>query len=89
MTFFEPDRDKFRCLQLASDALGLGGTAPAVLNAANEVAVGAFLNRRISFEKIPLMIERALAKHTVRRSPELHDIVEIDRQTRNFVETLF
>jgi 1-deoxy-D-xylulose-5-phosphate reductoisomerase len=89
MTFFEPDRDKFRCLQLASDALGLGGTAPAVLNAANEVAVGAFLNRRISFEKIPLMIERALAKHTVRRSPELHDIVEIDRQTRNFVGTLF
>jgi 1-deoxy-D-xylulose-5-phosphate reductoisomerase len=89
MTFFEPDRDKFRCLQLASDALGLGGTAPAVLNAANEVAVGAFLSRRISFEKIPLMIERALAKHTVRRSPELHDIVEIDRQTRNFVGTLF
>jgi 1-deoxy-D-xylulose-5-phosphate reductoisomerase len=89
MTFFEPDRDKFRCLQLASDALGLGGTAPAVLNAANEVAVGAFLNRRISFEKIPLIIERALAKHTVRRSPELHDIVEIDRETRNFVGTLF
>ncbi len=89
MTFFEPDRDKFRCLQLASDALGLGGTALAVLNAANEVAVSAFLNRRISFEKIPLMIEHALAKHTVRRSPELHDIVEIDLQTRNFVGTLF
>ncbi len=89
MTFFEPDREKFRCLQLAFDALSLGGTAPAVLNAANEVAVSAFLNRRISFEKIPLMIERALSKHSVRPSPELHDIVEVDQQTRNFVGTLF
>ncbi|MCX6132493.1 MAG: 1-deoxy-D-xylulose-5-phosphate reductoisomerase [Ignavibacteriales bacterium] len=88
MTFFEPDRDKFRCLGLAYDALALGGTAPAVLNAANEVAVNSFLSRKISFEKIPTVIERALTLHKTRLNPDIHDIIEADRQTRDFVGTL-
>jgi 1-deoxy-D-xylulose-5-phosphate reductoisomerase len=89
MTFFEPDRKKFRCLDLAFDALSLGGTAPAVLNAANEEAVGAFLDRKISFEKIPAIIERTLTAHKTRPSPGLGDIVEADRQARAFAGTLF
>ncbi|MBI3580134.1 MAG: 1-deoxy-D-xylulose-5-phosphate reductoisomerase, partial [Ignavibacteriales bacterium] len=88
MTFFEPDREKFRCLQLACDALALGGTAPAVLNAANEIAVGAFLDKKISFEKIPIVIEKALTQHKVKRSPELPHIIETDKITRSFVGTL-
>lgn len=88
MTFFEPDRDKFRCLGLAYDALALGGTAPTVLNAANEVAVHSFLNHKISFDKIPIVIERALTLHKTRSNPEIQDIIEIDHQTRDFVGTL-
>jgi 1-deoxy-D-xylulose-5-phosphate reductoisomerase len=88
MTFFEPDRTKFRCLDLAYDALSLGGTAPAILNAANEMAVNAFLQRRISFEKIPVVIERALSLHKTLPNPELQDIIEADRQVRALVGTL-
>ena len=88
MTFFEPDRAKFRCLGLAYDALSLGGTAPAILNAANEMAVSAFLQHRISFEKIPIVIERALSLHKTRPNPDLQDIIEADRQVRALVGTL-
>jgi 1-deoxy-D-xylulose-5-phosphate reductoisomerase len=88
MTFLEPDRDKFRCLGLAYDALSLGGTAPAVLNAANEVAVKSFLDRKISFDKIPTVIERALTLHDTRSNPDMRDIIEADHQTRKLVETL-
>jgi 1-deoxy-D-xylulose-5-phosphate reductoisomerase len=88
MTFFEPDRAKFRCLDLAYDALSLGGTAPTILNAANEMAVSAFLQHRVSFEKIPVVIERALSMHKTCPRPDLQDIIEADRQVRAFVETL-
>jgi len=88
MTFLEPDRAKFRCLSLAYDALSLGGTAPTVMNAANEVAVAAFLGKRISFEKIPILIERALNGAKIRLNPELDDILETDGKTRSFVGTL-
>jgi 1-deoxy-D-xylulose-5-phosphate reductoisomerase len=88
MTFFEPDREKFRCLGLAYDALALGGTAPAVLNAANEVAVHAFLDRKISFEKIPVVIERSLSLHKTRLNPDIQDIIEADQLTRTFAGTL-
>ena len=88
MTFFEPDRKKFRCLQLAFDALSLGGTAPAVLNAANEVAVGTFLGGKIRFDRIQAIIEQALLAHTARFSPPLEDIIEADEHTRHFAGTL-
>jgi 1-deoxy-D-xylulose-5-phosphate reductoisomerase len=59
LSFFEPDPVKFPCLRLARAALDCGGTAPVVLNAANEVAVAAFLDRRLPFVEIPELIERA------------------------------
>jgi 1-deoxy-D-xylulose-5-phosphate reductoisomerase len=88
MTFFEPDRVRFPCLSLAYDALSTGGVAPTVLNAANEVAVAAFLEKRISFEKIPILIERALNHGENRSNPELDHILKADSSTRSFVETL-
>jgi 1-deoxy-D-xylulose-5-phosphate reductoisomerase len=89
MTFFEPDREKFRCLSLAYEALSLGGTAPTVLNAANEIAVQGFLRGEISFEKIPIFIERALGGVKMCSNPELEDVFETDRKTRAFVRTLW
>jgi 1-deoxy-D-xylulose-5-phosphate reductoisomerase len=87
MTFFAPDRTKFRCLQLAYDALAMGGTAPTVLNAANEIAVEAFLNKKIKLNQIPELIDRALALHRVQSTPELDDIIEVDRVTREQVRS--
>lgn len=88
MTFYQPDREKFRCLQLAFDALALGGTAPAAMNAANEIAVEAFLTRKVSFQRIPQLIEEALSSHRVRPQPELEHIIETDTSTRAFVRAL-
>ncbi len=82
MTFFEPDKERFPCLQLAFDALTEGGTIPAVMNAANEVAVAKFLNNDITFMEIPAMISRAMEKHSNRTNPSLEEIVEADRETR-------
>ncbi len=89
MTFFEPDRKKFRCLQLAYDALAAGGTAPAALNAANEVAVEGFLAKQIGFDQIPLFIEKALEAHRVVQSPTLEQTITADHETRTFTRTLF
>ena len=88
MTFFEPDRRKFRCLQIAYDVLSLGGTAPAAMNAANEVAVEAFLNRHISFGKIPDLIERTVSWHKNKPAPDLDDIIEADSVSRKFVRSI-
>lgn len=88
MTFFEPDRKKFRSLQLAYDALALGGTAPAVMNAANEAAVDLFLQQKISFLKISEITERALGNQTPKGSPDLQDIIEADQAARRFVHSI-
>lgn len=87
MTFFAPDKTKFRCLQLAYDALSIGGTAPTVLNAANEVAVEAFLDKKISLRQIPELIDKALSNHRPCQTPELDDIIEVDRATREQVRS--
>lgn len=88
MTFLEPDRKKFRCLQLAFDALSSGGTTPTVMNAANEVAVEAFINRKISFDRIPQLIDQAMSGYRHHRSPELPDIIAADSWTRRSVSSL-
>ncbi len=88
MTFLEPDRTKFRCLQLAYDALNLGGTIPAVMNAANEMAVGAFLDKKISFNRIPELVEEAVSSHTMKPSPDLQDILEADKTARHRITSL-
>ena len=63
LSFSEPDRERFPCLRLAYDALARGGTVPAVMNAANEVAVEAFLNNRLSFLEISQVIEKVMYQH--------------------------
>jgi 1-deoxy-D-xylulose-5-phosphate reductoisomerase len=85
MTFFAPDMEKFRCLALAFEALRCGGTAPAVMNAANEVAVQEFLEGHIAFSAIPEMIDAALAAHQPTPHPELADILRADHEARSFV----
>ena len=88
MTFFAPDLNKFHCLQLAYDAMASGGTAPAILNAANEIAVQAFLEKKISFDRIPELIEQALSKQTNHVSPDLEHTFQSDHNTREYVRTL-
>jgi 1-deoxy-D-xylulose-5-phosphate reductoisomerase len=81
-TFKEPDMEKFSCLGLAMKAGKTGGTLPSVLNAANEVAVLAFLECRLSFDKIPVVIEQTLAHHTNQPKPSLDDILNADQWAR-------
>lgn len=88
MTFFKPDLNRFRCLGLAFDALRSGGTMPAALNAANEVAVDRFLNGRISFPQIPDTICRTMDQHTSTTNPTLDDIVEADASARRFAASI-
>ncbi len=86
LTFKKPDLDKFPCLALAYTAGKTGGTLPAVLNASNEMAVQAFLNRRIPFVKIPGVISKIMEIHPVVANPELSDIIEADRWAREYAE---
>lgn len=88
LTFFEPDLTKFECLKLAFEAINEGGTAPCILNAANEVAVKKFLNKEIKFSHIPLLINKALDRVENCFSPDLETIFEYDRKTREYVITL-
>jgi 1-deoxy-D-xylulose-5-phosphate reductoisomerase len=85
MTFFKPDKNKFECLQLAYDVLAEGGTAPGVLNAANEVAVEKFLAGKLPFHKIPDVISSALGKIKSIQNPTITDIEEADRSARDVV----
>lgn len=87
LTFEKPDFDAFPCLRLAFDALKLGGTMPAVLNAANEVAVSLFLKEKIGFLDIPAIIEDTMKRHVVNKRPNLDDIIEVDRWARETVES--
>jgi 1-deoxy-D-xylulose-5-phosphate reductoisomerase len=82
LTFFRPDLAKFRCLQLAYDSLGAGESMPAVMNAANEVAVEAFLAGRICFLDIPAAIERTMSFHQPHRLGAFDDVLAIDRWAR-------
>jgi 1-deoxy-D-xylulose-5-phosphate reductoisomerase len=84
LTFCEPDVKRFPCLRLAFDALHTGGTAPAVVNAANEIAVAAFLQEHIRFMDIPRLIERALESLPHLSTPSLAEIVQIDSEARAF-----
>lgn len=82
LTFQKPDLEKFPCLALAFEACKVGKTLPAVLNAANEVAVNAFLKQEISFNDIARIVGWAMDAHTVTADPELSDIIDADRQAR-------
>ncbi|MDY6792314.1 MAG: 1-deoxy-D-xylulose-5-phosphate reductoisomerase [Thermodesulfobacteriota bacterium] len=87
-TFQQPDFEKFPCLALAYDTCKAGETFPAVLNAANEEAVIAFLNRRISFTDIHQIINDTMNRHTVVNHPTLSDIMEADQWARKIAGEL-
>jgi 1-deoxy-D-xylulose-5-phosphate reductoisomerase len=86
LDFEPPDRVTFACLDLAYAALAAGGTAPAVLNAANEVAVSAFLQRRIAFLTIPALVEATLGALPVHPADSLDTLREADARARAHAE---
>lgn len=87
-TFFEPDFNKFECLRLAFDVIKAGGTAPCILNAANEVAVDKFLKGKIKFSQIAELIDKALNNIENHSDPDIDTIFECDRKTRETVKSL-
>ena len=80
--FEPPDTQTFRCLSLAYEAGRLGGGAPCVLNAANEVAVAAFLEKKLSFVEIPAVIEAALERAPLEAPGDLDGLIALDRRAR-------
>jgi 1-deoxy-D-xylulose-5-phosphate reductoisomerase len=88
LSFDEPDVKTFRNLQLATDAMNRGGNAPCVLNAANEIAVYAFLKNRIGFLDMTELIERTLDKIAFIAHPTLDDYFETDGEARSFAASL-
>jgi len=87
LDFQTPDDLRFPCLRLARQAAETGGTAPAMLNAANEVAVDAFLNRRIRFTEIASIIDDVLNREAAVATACLEDVLAADRQARKGAET--
>lgn len=83
LTFEQPDRETFRNLNLAFEAMHTGGTAPCILNAANEVAVDAFLKEQIGFLAMSDLVAHCLAKIPVKAKPTYDDYVQTDAETRH------
>ncbi len=88
LTFEEPDVKTFRNLILATEALSKGGNMPCILNAANEIAVFAFLRNRIGFLDITEMVERTMNKISFIANPSLEEYFESDGEARNFAASL-
>jgi 1-deoxy-D-xylulose-5-phosphate reductoisomerase len=86
LDFQEPDEQRFPCLRLARQAAEAGGSAPAMLNAANEVAVAAFLDRRIRYLEIASMIEEVLSQEPVIAVDELDTVFTVDSKARVLAE---
>ena len=85
MTFYEPDRKTFRCLDLAEKAGKIGGTMPTIINAANEAAVNGFLNGKVKFLEIAEIAESAMSEFSSIQNPSLNDIIETDREVRETI----
>ena len=81
-TFFAPDRETFRCLPIAYHAMEKGGSCPCSMNAANEIAVSAFLQERIRFPEIPYIIEETLARSRFLPHPDMDDYILLDEEAR-------
>ncbi len=88
LTFEQPNTKIFRNLALAFEALEMGGNMPCVLNAANEVVVEAFLNKKVRFLQMPEMIEKALQKVAFVKNPGLDDLVQTNTETRRITQLL-
>ena len=85
LTFEEKDIEKFPCIELAYEAMRVGGSAAAVLNVANDNAVYSFLNKRIKFTDIPVIIEKACNAHALIKNPSLEELLELELWTHDFV----
>ncbi|MBU0499617.1 MAG: 1-deoxy-D-xylulose-5-phosphate reductoisomerase [Gammaproteobacteria bacterium] len=88
LDFEAPDRERFPCLRLAYEAVTAGGGMPAVLNAANEVAVEAFLDRRLPFLAIPALIEETLGRLDAGGAATLDALLDLDRRAREMARSL-
>mgnify|MGYP002514823896 FL=1 len=88
LTFEQPDTEKFRCLALAYEALNQGGNMACIVNAANEIAVSAFLKEKISFVDISKLIEQTMNKVFFIKNPTYDDYVETDTEARKIAEKL-
>ncbi len=86
LDFEPPDVQRFPCLRLAFDAVAAGGTAPAVLNAANEVAVARFLNGELGFTEIAEVVERTMDGFTHREADSLEELLAVDAEARRLAE---
>ena len=86
LDFEAPDENSFPCLRLAREAATACGTAPAILNAANEVAVAAFLERRIRFTEIPQLIEDVLTRQSSASVSALEDLLEAEKPARHYAQ---
>lgn len=87
LEFFAPDTNRFPCVELAYHALRTGGTMPAILNAANEVAVAAFLDEKIKFGDMARLIQAACDAHSVQPASSLDSVLTADRWARDWVNT--
>ena len=88
LTFERPRIEKFPCLQLAYDAIKIGGTMPTVMNGANEIAVAKFINREIGFLDIPRLIETAMNAYTSISDYTLDDVLEADKWAREYTSKI-
>jgi 1-deoxy-D-xylulose-5-phosphate reductoisomerase len=88
LEFFEPDLERFPCLRLAYAAMREGGTMPAALSAANEIAVASFLHRRITFMDIPRVIESTMEAHRSQPCSSIEAVLEADKWARSHAEQL-
>jgi 1-deoxy-D-xylulose-5-phosphate reductoisomerase len=86
--FHRPNFEQFPCLKLAFDALRVGGSAAALLNAANEIAVEAFLDRKIGFRKINELIATVMAKIPSTAVSDLESLLEQDQRARDLTHSL-
>ncbi|MEX1058546.1 MAG: 1-deoxy-D-xylulose-5-phosphate reductoisomerase, partial [Natronospirillum sp.] len=88
LEFLAPDETRFPCLRYGREAAQARGAAPVVLNAANEVAVQAFLDRRISFARIPAIIAESLARHEAVTLTDMDTVLAVDGRAREMAESL-
>ena len=89
LTFEKPDSTRFPALRLSRQALQIGGSAPTILNAANEVAVQGFLDRRLGFLDIAEVVERTLERMSVAPLKGLDDVWQVDDEARRIAIDLF
>ncbi len=82
LTFLKPDMKKYPCLELAYNSIEIGKSAPTILNAANEIAVDSFLNKKIKFLSISKVVEKTLNRSSISSINSIEDVIEIDNESR-------